>query len=68
MKTFDRVPLSCDMIEKEIQDRDYAIMELWHTLEGVVGTAYNPILDKYSDFVDRSKEVYARTNYVKRIV
>ena len=72
MKTYDRIPPTCDIIEKEIQDRDYAIMELWHSLEGYVkivaqnttnSSEYDcmvnhPILYKYEDFVNITKNIY----------
>ena len=67
MKTFDRIPTSCSIIEQEIQDRDYAIMELWHTLQGCINTNYDPVLEKYSDFVNKTKDIYGNYTYNRRI-
>lgn len=67
MKTYDRIPPSCDMIDQEIQDRDYAIMELWHTLQGCINTTYDPVLEKYSDFVKNTRAVYGDIIYKRRL-
>ena len=67
MKTFDRIPTSCELIEQEIQDRDYAIMELWHTLEACINTTYDPVLEKYADFVHRTRHIYGEHTYKRRI-
>ena len=74
MKTYDRIPPICDLIDSELQDRDYAIMELWHSLESYVKAAEqtaanpdeyarivnHPILYKYEDFVNATKAIYIR--------
>ena len=69
MKTFDRIPTSCSIIEEEIQDRDYAIMELWHTLQGyaAMNDVNSPVLEKYYDFVQKSRIIYGDYTYKKRI-
>jgi hypothetical protein len=72
MKTYDRIPPICDLVDSELQDRDYAIMELWHSLESYVKAAEqttpnpdeyarivnHPILYKYEDFVNATKAIY----------
>ena len=69
MKTFDRIPTSCSIIEEEIQDRDYAIMELWHTLQAyvVMNDARSPVLEKYYDFVQNNRMLYGDYTYKKRL-
>ena len=68
MKTYDKIIFACD---DDIQKRDRAIVELWDTLDSYVrmvaqtapasefdDALRNPILTKYSDFVNKTRQIY----------
>jgi hypothetical protein len=52
MRTWGEIDLS-DVHEDDILDRDKAIVELWDALSEE--DRENPVLDRYRDFVERSR-------------
>jgi len=53
MKTYDKIVFPND---KDIQDRDKAIIELWDAL--CEEQRENPVLDKYREFVNKTRYLY----------
>jgi len=53
MKTYDKIIFASDY---DIQARDEAIVKLWDAL--YEKNDENPLIDKYRDFVNKSRQIY----------